>query len=78
MVRFACAASPNRMPRKPRPNFTGGGLAANNGNYVFVQAPANATAFAINPATLTVSGSKTYDGTTSFVLGNLTTPSWTR
>jgi hypothetical protein len=33
--------------------ITGGGLTANNGNYVFVQAPGNANAFAIAPATLT-------------------------
>ena len=33
--------------------INGSGLTANNGNYVFVQAPANATALTINPATLT-------------------------
>ncbi len=32
---------------------TGSGLTANNGNYVFAQAPANATAFTITPAMLT-------------------------
>jgi len=32
--------------------ITGSGLTANNGNYVFVQAAANATALTINPATL--------------------------
>lgn len=32
----------------------GSGLAANNGNYVFVQAPANATALTITPAPLTI------------------------
>src|ERR1019366_926680 len=44
---------------------TGSGLTANNGNYVFTQAPANAVAFAITPATITVSavgGSSTYGG----------------
>jgi filamentous hemagglutinin family protein len=34
--------------------ITGSGLSANNGNYVFVQAPGNATALTIAPATLTV------------------------
>jgi filamentous hemagglutinin family protein len=33
--------------------INGSGLTANNGNYVFVQAPGNATALTINPATLT-------------------------
>jgi hypothetical protein len=35
--------------------ITGSGLSANNGNYVFAQAPGNATALTIAPATLTVS-----------------------
>ena len=52
---------------------TGSGLVANNGNYVFVQAPGNATALAITPATLTVSligtVSKVYDGTTTATPG---------
>jgi type IV secretory pathway protease TraF len=59
---------------------TGAGLTANNGNYVFAQAPGNSTAFAITPATLTYtaeSASQTYgtaipalSGTvTGFVLG---------
>lgn len=45
--------------------ITGGGLTANNGNYVFVQAPGNASSLAITPASLTVSAnnaSKTADG----------------
>ena len=33
--------------------INGSGLTANNGNYVFAQAAANATALTINPATLT-------------------------
>ncbi len=33
--------------------INGSGLTANNGNYVFVQDPGNATALTINPATLT-------------------------
>ena len=44
---------------------TGSGLTADNGNYVFVQAPANASALTVNPATLTyVAGaaSMTYGG----------------
>jgi hypothetical protein len=44
---------------------TGSGLTANNGNYVFAQAPANATALTINPASITVtaqSGTSTYGG----------------
>jgi filamentous hemagglutinin family protein len=34
--------------------ITGSGLTANGGNYTFAQAPANATAFTITPAVLTV------------------------
>ena len=52
--------------------ITGSGLTANNGNYTFVQAAANATAFTITPATLTVSltgtVAKTYDGTDAATL----------
>jgi len=43
----------------------GSGLTANNGNYVFSQAPANAMALTINPAPLTATAnniSTTYDG----------------
>jgi filamentous hemagglutinin family protein len=52
--------------------ITGSGLTANNGNYTFVQAAANATAFTITPATLTASltgtVAKTYDGTDAATL----------
>ena len=44
---------------------TGGGLTANNGNYVFVQAPGNASSLTVTPASLTATAnnaSKTYDG----------------
>jgi len=34
--------------------ITGSGLTANKGNYIFVQAPGNSSAFTITPATLTV------------------------
>ncbi len=46
--------------------INGSGLAANNGNYVFVQAPANATAFTINPAIINLAGSRTYDSANTF------------
>ncbi|MER2252821.1 MBG domain-containing protein [Methylorubrum podarium] len=49
---------------------TGSGLAA--GNYRFVQAAGNATALIVDPAGLTVTGSKTYDGTTAFSVSQLT------
>ncbi len=49
---------------------TGGGLAS--GNYVFVQAAGNATALAVDPALLTVTGTKTYDATAGFGAGQLT------
>jgi trimeric autotransporter adhesin len=48
----------------------GGGLTADNGNYIFVQAPANATALTITPAPLTVlsagvsTTSRVYNGST--------------
>jgi filamentous hemagglutinin family protein len=41
---------------------TGSGLTADNGNYVFVQAGSNATALTINPLAVTLSGTRTYDG----------------
>jgi trimeric autotransporter adhesin len=48
--------------------IAGAGLAANNGNYVFLQAGSNATALTITQAPLTVSGvqttSRAYNGTT--------------
>src|ERR1019366_10704691 len=45
--------------------ITGSGLTANNGNYTFQQAPANATALTITTATPTITvtgGTFTYDG----------------
>ncbi len=52
--------------------INGSGLTANNGNYVFVQAPSNATALTITPATLTTSNvianNKNYDGNTTATL----------
>jgi hypothetical protein len=52
--------------------ITGSGLMANNGNYTFSFAAANATAFSITPAMLTVSGevaaSRIYNGTTDATL----------
>ncbi len=49
----------------------GSGLTANNGNYVFTQAAANATDFSVTPAMLTVTGSKVYDSTTGFTTDQL-------
>lgn len=49
--------------------ISGGGLAANFGNYTFVQAPGNATAFSILQAPLTVAAndaSKSYGQTVTF------------
>ena len=46
--------------------LNGSGLAANNGNYTFVQAPANATAFTINPAIINLMGDRVYDATAAF------------
>ncbi|WP_244472830.1 MBG domain-containing protein, partial [Methylobacterium sp. Leaf104] len=51
---------------------SGGGLSANDGNYVFVQAAGNATALTVDPALLTVTGTRTYDATTGFRFGQLT------
>ncbi|TXD85880.1 hypothetical protein FUT87_14895, partial [Mitsuaria sp. TWR114] len=51
---------------------TGGGLTANGGNYVIVQAPGNATALSITPAPLTITAngaSKGYDAL-AFAGGN--------
>jgi hypothetical protein len=52
--------------------ISGTGLAADYGNYTFSYAAANATAFTITPATLTVGGemaaSRTYNGTTDATL----------
>ncbi len=49
---------------------TGGGLAS--GNYVFAQAAGNASALTVDPALLTVTGTKTYDATAGFGAGQLT------
>ena len=49
----------------------GAGLAANNGNYIFVQDGANATALSITPRPLNFSGSRVYDSTTTFAAGQL-------
>jgi len=55
--------------------ITGGGLAANNGNYVFAQAAGNGNAFAISPATLTYvanQASSTYGATIPTLTGTVT------
>ena len=55
--------------------LNGGGLTANNGNYVFVQAAANATRFTINPATLTYTAdaaNKTYGDPNPSFSGSVT------
>ncbi len=52
-------------------SILGSGLTANNGNYVFDQAAGNATALTINPASLTLSGTQVYNGTTAFAGSNL-------
>ncbi|WP_210249625.1 MBG domain-containing protein, partial [Methylobacterium oryzihabitans] len=46
--------------------ITGGGLTAIDGNYRFVQAAGNASALTVDPALLTVTGTKTYDATAGF------------
>lgn len=70
----ATAASPTG-----RYAVDGGGLGANYGNYVFAQAPGNATALAIDPAALTIAAlnqTKTYGqnlapGATAFTASGL-------
>ena len=55
--------------------ITGSGLTADNGNYVFVQAPANASALTVNPATLTYvasAASMTYGGSVPTLGGAVT------
>ncbi len=52
--------------------INGSGLAANNGNYIFVQATANATALTINALPVTLTGTRSYDGTTAVASGILT------
>ncbi|WP_162875527.1 MBG domain-containing protein [Sphingomonas crusticola] len=49
--------------------ITGGGLAATN--YVFEQAAANATALTVTTAPLTVSGTRIYNGATTFTAGQM-------
>jgi hypothetical protein len=53
--------------------INGSGLTANNGNYTFAQAAANATALTVTPALLTIASgltadNKAYDGTTAATL----------
>ncbi len=45
--------------------INGSGLTANNGNYSFTQAAANATALTIQPLTAGLGGSRAYDATTT-------------
>ncbi|MFZ0827580.1 MAG: MBG domain-containing protein [Verrucomicrobiia bacterium] len=45
--------------------INGAGLTANNGNYTFVQAAGNATALTINALPVNLTGSRSYDGTTT-------------
>ncbi len=52
--------------------INGSGLTANDGNYVFMQAPANATALTINRASLILTGTRVYNGATAFAGENLT------
>ena len=44
--------------------ITGGGLTADNGNYTFIQGPGNATALTINPAIVSLTGTRPYDAAT--------------
>jgi hypothetical protein len=52
--------------------INGSGLAANNGNYNFVQAPGNVTALAIQPLTAALGGTRAYDATTTAAAAVLT------
>jgi hypothetical protein len=54
--------------------ITGGGLTANNGNYTFVQAAGNATAFTIDQRSLNFTGTRMYNGTPIFTAAQLNTP----
>jgi hypothetical protein len=45
--------------------INGSGLTADDGNYTFTQAAANAIALAINPAIVSLSGTRTYDATSN-------------
>jgi mannan endo-1,4-beta-mannosidase len=51
--------------------INGSGLTANNGNYNFTQATANATALTINALAVNLTGSRPYDGTTTAPAGIL-------
>jgi hypothetical protein len=51
--------------------INGTGLAANNGNYTFVQAAGNATALTINTLPVNLTGTRSYDGTTMAAAGIL-------
>ena len=44
--------------------ISGSGLTADNGNYTFTQAAGNATALTINPAIVSLTGTRTYDAAT--------------
>jgi uncharacterized protein YfiM (DUF2279 family) len=51
--------------------INGTGLTANNGNYTFVQAAGNATALTINTLPVNLTGTRSYDGTTTAAAGIL-------
>jgi hypothetical protein len=51
--------------------INGSGLTANNGNYTFVQAAGNATALTINALPVNLTGTRSYDGTTTAAAGIL-------
>ena len=51
--------------------INGSGLTANNGNYTFVQAAGNTTALTINALPVNLTGTRSYDGTTTAAAGIL-------
>ena len=51
--------------------ITGAGLTANHGNYTFVQAAGNATALTISALPVNLTGTRSYDGTTTVAAGIL-------
>jgi hypothetical protein len=51
--------------------INGSGLTANNGNYTFVQAAGNAAALTINALPVNLTGTRSYDGTTTAAAGIL-------
>jgi len=51
--------------------INGSGLTANNGNYTFVQVAGNATALTINALPVNLTGTRSYDGTTTTAAGIL-------